>query len=67
MFLMKGVLKVPPFLLVDVYDKIFDRKCTLDKSIKYFCCCVFYYKLYVYLESIFVLLESIKLDATQRR
>lgn len=46
---MKGVLKVPPFLLVHVYDKIFDRKCTLDKSIKYFCCCVFYYKLYVYL------------------
>lgn len=58
---MKGVL------LVHVYDKIFDRKCTLDKNIKYFCCCVFYYKLYVYQESIFVLLESIKLDATQRR
>lgn len=67
MFLMKGVLKVPPFLLVHVYDKIFDRKCTLDKNIKYFCCCVFYYKLYVYQESIFVLLESIKPDATQRR
>lgn len=64
---MKGVLKVPPFLLVHVYDKIFDRKCTLDKSIKYFCCCVFYYKLYVYLESIFVLLESIKLDTEEIR
>lgn len=62
MFLMKGVLKVFLFLLVYVYDKIFDRKCILDKSIKYFCCCVFYYKFYVYLEFIFVLLESIKFD-----